>query len=151
MNHTFTGMSVPEHHFGIGSKPFHIMHRGGPSDTTHALSRGSWCKTWDGRSCIECVLLALMLGLGHSFVQVYPVPGTLRWGVIQRPRYGGRVMGRGNKGTGVIGIGGAAALTGCGKLVVVCCHWAVAVVRGVHHDGVGVFLGQRLLANTQKR
>lgn len=145
-------MSIPEHHFGIGSKPFHVVHRGGPADTAHALSGGGWCQTRDRGSCSERVLLALMLGLGHSLVRVNPLPGTLGRGMIQRPPgYGGGAMAGGNKGTGVVGIGGAAALTGCGYLVVVCCHRAVAVARGVHHDGIRVFLGQRLLANTQKR
>lgn len=151
INHTFTGMSVPEHRFRIGSKPFHVVHGWGPADTAHALSGGGWCKTRDRWSCSKRVLLALMLGLGHNLVRVYPVPGTLGWGVIQRPRYWSGAMAGGDKCTGVIGIGGAAALTGCGNLVVARCHWAIAVARGVHHDGIRVFLGQRLLANTQKR
>lgn len=55
-----------------------------------------------------------------------------------------------DKGSGVVGIGWAAAFTGVGKLVVACSHRAVAVARGIHHDGVGVFLGQRLLADAQE-
>lgn len=60
-------------------------------------------------------------------------------------------MAGGDKGAGVVGVGGAAALAGGGELVVVRGHRAVAVAGGVHHDRIGVFLGQRLLADTQKR
>lgn len=56
-----------------------------------------------------------------------------------------------NEGTGVIGVGGTAALAGGGKLVVTRSHRAITVARGVHHDGIGVFLGQGLLADAQER
>ncbi len=56
-----------------------------------------------------------------------------------------------DEGAGVVGVGGAAALTGGWELVVARGHRAVAVARGVHHDGVGVFLRQGLLADAQER
>ena len=56
-----------------------------------------------------------------------------------------------DEGAGVVGVGGAAALAGGGKLVVARGHRAVAVARGVHHDGVGVFLGQGLLVDAKER
>lgn len=51
----------------------------------------------------------------------------------------------------VVRVGGTAALAGGGKLVVVRCNGAVAVARGVHHDGVGVLLRKGLLADAQER
>lgn len=60
-------------------------------------------------------------------------------------------MAGGDEGAGVVGVGGAAALAGGGKLVVAGGHRAIAVSRRVHHDRVGVFLGQRLLAYPQER
>lgn len=60
-------------------------------------------------------------------------------------------MARADEGTGVVGIRGTAALAGGGKLVVACGHRAITVARGVYHDGVGVFLGQGLLADAQER
>lgn len=56
-----------------------------------------------------------------------------------------------DEGAGVVSVGGTAALAGGGKLVVARSHRAVAVARGVHHDSIGVFLGQGLLADAQKR
>lgn len=55
-----------------------------------------------------------------------------------------------DEGAGVISVRGTAALAGGRELVVVRSYRAVAVTRGVHHDGIWVFLGQRLLADAQE-
>lgn len=91
------------------------------------------------------------MGLRDSLVWVCPVPGTLGRRVVQRPGHWGGAMAGGDEGAGVVGVGGAAALAGGGKLVVAGGHRAIAVSRRVHHDRVGVFLGQRLLAYAQER
>ncbi len=95
--------------------------------------------------------MALVLGLGDGLVRVYPVPGALGRRVVQRPGHRGGAMAGADEGSGVVGVGGTAALAGVGKLVVARGHRAVAVARGVHHDGVGVFLGEGLLADAQER
>lgn len=92
-----------------------------------------------------------MFGLGDDLVRVYPVPGAFGRRVVQRPGHGGGAVAGADEGAGVVGIGWAAALAGGGELVVAGGHGAVAVARGVDHDGIGVFLGQRLLADTQER
>lgn len=148
---TFTGMSVPEHHLGVGPKAFHVVDGGRSTDAAHALPGGGRSETRDRRSRSERVLLAPVLGLGHILVRVYPVPGALWRRVVQRPGHWGGAMAGADEGAGVVGVGRTAALAGCGELVVASGHRAVAVVRGVHHDGIGVFLGQGLLADAQER
>lgn len=144
-------MSVPERHLGIGPEAFHVMYRGGSTNTAHGLSGGGRSEARDRRRRNEGVLLVLVLGLRHGLVWVCPVPGAFGRRVVQRPGHRGGAMAWANEGAGVIGVGGTAALAGCGELVVARCHGAVAVARGVHHDGVWVFLGQGLLADAQKR
>ena len=143
-------MSVSERHLGVGPKAVHVMHGRGSANTAHALSGGGWREAWDGRDRVKRVLLVLVLVLGDGSVLVHPVPGTFGRRVVQRPGHGGGAVAGGDQGPGVISVGGAAALAGGGELVVVRRHRAVAVARGVHHDGVRVFLGQRLLADAQE-
>lgn len=77
--HTFAGMSVPEHHLGVGAKALHVVHRGGPADAAHALSGGGRGEAGDGRSCRQRVLLARVAGMGPGpgLVRVRPLPGAL--------------------------------------------------------------------------
>lgn len=56
-----------------------------------------------------------------------------------------------DEGPRVVGVGGAAALSGGRKLVVARGRRAVAVAGRVHRDGVRVLLRQRLLADAQER
>lgn len=144
-------MPVPEHHLRVGPKALHVMYWRGPANTAHTLSGGSWSKAWDWWSCNKRVLLALVLCLSNGLVRVHPVPGAFRRRVVQRPRHRGWAVAGANEGTGVVGVRGTAALSSGGKLVVACCYWAVTVPRRVYHDGIRVFLGQRLLADSQER
>lgn len=144
-------MSVSERHLGVGAEAFYVVYGRGSPDAAHALSGGGRSEARDGRRSSECVVPALLLGLVNGLVRVHPVPGALGGRVVQRPRDGRGAVAGADEGAGVVSVGGAAALARGGKLVVVRGHRAVAVTRGVHHDGVRVLLGQRLLADAQER
>ncbi len=44
---TFTGMSVPERHLGVGPEALHVMYGGGSANTAHTLSGGGWSEARD--------------------------------------------------------------------------------------------------------
>lgn len=148
---TFTRMSVSERHLRVGPEALDVVHRRGSPDAAHALSGGGGREAGDRRRSNKRVVLALLLGLVNGLVRVNPVPGPLGRRVVQRPRDGRGAVAGADEGAGVVSVGGAAALAGGGELVVVRGHGAVAVARRVHHDGVRVLLGQRLLADAQER
>lgn len=107
--YTFTCMSVPEGHLGVEAKTLHVLNRGGPPDTTHTLPGRGGGQAWDGGGQRAH---SLGLGLGNRLGN-QPVPeGPLGGRVVQGSRHRGGAVAGANEGPCVVGIGGAAALSG---------------------------------------
>lgn len=119
---TFTGVSVPEHHFGgVGAKALYVMYRGGATQAAHALSGGGGSEARDGGSGRQRVVLTVGLS-GSLLVGVDTVPGALGRGVVQRAGHRSGAVRGGDEGAGVVGVGWTAALPGGGQLVITSDH-----------------------------